>query len=276
MKSKKFLAALLAIFQLLPLASTTACKTKDATYVAKAIVSEEEPEHYAFAIGKNASKKTEILTAMNKVIEEVQTELSDIVDYYKELSEGKKPSVPVVLPNLLDNTAGVLNVYTNAEFPPFEFFNDDKKIVGVDVYLMGLVAEELDMQLKLTDVEFDSIVERIQTEDNAIGAAGITITKERREKVDFSNSYYSTTQCIVSTEEESFDSVESLKGKKIGVQKGTTGWKLVAEAIEKGVLKDSGATAIPYPSGALAFAAQKEGECDVVVIDRLLAEQLVK
>ncbi len=275
MKLKKPLTTFLSILCLLPFIGTTACKEQENSYVAKAIVSAEAPEQYAFAIGKNATKKTEILAAMNEVVATVRGELLDIVDYYTTLAVGEEPSIPLVPPNLLDNTAGVLNVYTNAEFAPFEFVND-KDIVGVDIYLMGLVAEKLNMQLKILNVEFDAILEKLQKEDNAVGAAGISITADRQEKVDFSDSYYSTTQCVISTAAEAFNDVASLKGKKIGVQKGTTGYELIVDAIEKGELKDSGATVDPYASGTLAFTALKEGVCDVVVIDQLPAEQLVK
>jgi ABC-type nitrate/sulfonate/bicarbonate transport system substrate-binding protein len=74
----------------------------------------------------------------------------------------------------------------------------------------------------------------------------------------------------------SISALEDLKGKKIGVQKGTTGYLMISEAIANGVLKDTGAEVIEYANGPLAMAAMKNGRCDVVVIDELPAKKLVK
>ena len=272
MKLKKILATVLATVAAFATFGFAACN-KDDGYVAKNIASDSN-EQYAFAIGKNASKKAEILTAMNKVIDEI--DVAKIVTYYQEVSESKTPSVSLTFANLSDNTAGTLQVYTNAAFEPFEFRDDKNNIVGVDMYIMELVAEELNMKVQFNDMDFDGIVGKVATEDNAVGAAGMTVNAERLEKVDFSNTYFSTVQSIISKEAESFSTVEQLKGKKIGVQKGTTGWILIDEAIKSGVLKDSGAEVIPYENGPLAFAALKAGKCDVVVIDELPANKLVK
>lgn len=153
----------------------------------------------------------------------------------------------------------------------------DGDVVGVDIYLMALVCEELDMKMSVQDVDFDGIVGAVSTKNNAVGAAGITINDERKESVDFSNAYYSSVQYIISKNNEAFTSLEALAGKKIGVQKGTTGALMVADAIEKaeGALKDTGATAIEYDTGAVAFTAMKQGKCDYVVIDELPAQKLV-
>lgn len=151
------------------------------------------------------------------------------------------------------------------------------EVVGVDMYLMALVCEELDMKMDVKDVDFDGIVGGLATKDKAVGAAGITITDERAETVAFSNAYYNSVQYIISGVAEAFDSLESLAGKKIGVQKGTTGALLVSDAIEKadGALKDTGAQAVEYDTGALAFTAMKQGQCDYVVIDELPAQKIV-
>ena len=195
-------------------------------------------------------------------------EIGDIVAYYDAIYAEETPTVTLQFPDLSDNTAGTLEVYTNAEFAPFEFRDEDQNVVGVDMYIMELVAEEMNMKVNFHDIAFDAIVGKIAEEDNAIGAAGMTIYEEPMEKVDFSNPYYSTVQCIISKED--------LEGKKIGVQKGTTGWKLVSDAIESGVLKDSGTEVIAYDNGPVAYTALKAGKCDFVVIDELPAQKLVK
>ena len=242
-------------------------------YVATAIQSESN-EQYGLAVGKNSTNKTAILAAMNKVIEGI--EIGDIVAYYDAIYAEETPTVTLQFPDLSDNTAGTLEVYTNAEFAPFEFRDEEQNVVGVDMYIMELVAEEMNMKVNFHDIAFDAIVGKIAEEDNAIGAAGMTIYEEPMEKVDFSNPYYSTVQCIISKEDQAFSTLEELKGKKIGVQKGTTGWKLVSDAIESGVLKDSGTEVIAYDNGPVAYTALKAGKCDFVVIDELPAQKLVK
>lgn len=264
----------------LALATVAACTAfglascnKKANYVATDIAAESN-EEYAFAIGKNATKKADIMAAMNKVVGEIN--IDDIVSYYEAVAAEETPSVSLTFADLSDNTGDTLQVYTNAEFAPFEFRDEANKVVGVDMYIMELVAEELNMKVNFNDVAFDTIVGKVAAEDNAIGAAGMTVTDERKEKVDFSNTYFSTVQCIISKESEAFAKMEDLKGKKIGVQKGTTGWLLVDEAIKSGVLKDSGAEVVEYDNGAVAYTALKQGKCDVVVIDKLPANKLVK
>ena len=269
---KKFISLALAAFAACTAFALTACNS-DATYVATDIAAESN-EEYAFAIGKDASKKTEILAAMDKVIGEIS--IDDIVDYYTAIEAEETPSVSLNFADLSDNTGDTLQVYTNAEFPPFDFRDEDNNVVGVDMYIMELVAEELNMKVNFNDIAFDAVIGKVAMEDNAIGASGITITDERKEEVDFSEAYFSTVQSIISKDSEAFANLADLKGKKIGVQKGTTGWFLVDEAIKSGVLKDTGAEVITYDSGAVAYTALKAGKCDAVVIDKLPANKLVK
>ena len=247
-------------------------------YVVNAIESDTN-EQYAFCISKTASKKTQILSAINEVIDEVT--IADIVDYYNSVYdavvEGQSiPASPLTQVNLADNTGGTLQIYTESGFAPFEFVDNNSNVVGVDVYIMELAAEKLNMKINVNDVGFNTIVGKVATEDNAIGAAGLTVTPERLQEVDFSDTYFSTVQCIISTQDQNFKTLDDLKGKKIGVQEGTTGYLLISAAIESGILKDSGAEVIEYSNGPLAMAAMKSGRCDVVVIDELPAKKLVK
>ncbi len=273
---KKWIAGILAVSSICAaIGMATGCKN-DKEFVATNCVAEAY-EEYGLAVGKNSTNKTAILAAMNKVIGDIDdSEMNDIVEYYDVLSSEKTPSITLQFPDLSDNTAGTLQVYTNAEFAPFEFLDENQNIVGVDMYLMQLVAEEMNMKVNFHNIAFDAIVGKIAQEDNAIGAAGMTIYDEPKEKVDFSDPYYSTVQCIISEKSKAFDSLDDLKGLKIGVQKGTTGWKMIDEAIASGVLKDTGAEVVQYDSGPVAYTALKAGKCDVVVIDELPAKKLVK
>ena len=269
---KKIIATLLAAVSVFATVSMASCFAPKTTYVATAIQSDSN-EQYGLAIGKQSTNKEAILSAMNTVIAEI--EIADIISYYEAVYENKTPSVNLEFADLSDNTAGTLEVYTNAEFAPFEFRDNNNKVVGVDMYIMELVAEEMNMKVNFHDIAFDAVVGKLGEENNAIGAAGMTIYDEPMEVVDFSDPYYSTVQCIISAEDEAYSSLEDLKGKKIGVQKGTTGWKLIDDAIREGVLKDTGAEVIPYDNGPLAYTALKSGRCDVVVIDELPAKKLV-
>ena len=263
----------LCMIMLMVLSLCTACGGEGTKYVANAIEG-IEGEEFGFAIGKNSTKKAEILAAMNEVIGEA--DLEKVINYYTALFEETEPSDTLTFPNLDDNTNGTLKVYTESGFAPFEFVDENNNVIGVDIYLMSLVCEKLNMKLDVTDMLFDGICGKIATEDNAIGAAGITITDERRETLDFSNPYVSSVQYIISTSEQAYTKLDQLAGKKIGVQKGTTGAFEVETAIKEGVLKDTGATMVEYDSGPVAFTALKTGKIDFVVLDKLPALSLVK
>ncbi len=250
----------------------TACGEGEAKYVAKPIYG-VEVEEYGLAVGKNSPNKTAILAAMNEVIAEVA--MDDIIAYYTALSNDQTPTVTLNFADLSDNTAGTLNVYTCSGFEPYEFIDDSNKVIGADIYLMELVCEKLNMKINVVDMDFDGICGKVATEDDAVGAAGITITEERAETIAFSNAYYSSVQYIISTEDQAHVSLACLAGKKIGVQKGTTGAQMVEDAIENGVLKGTGATMVEYDTGSVAFVALKADKIDFIVIDELPAQKLV-
>lgn len=271
-KMKKLITLLLTLVLALTFSvGLTACGGKG-DYVANAIEG-VEGEEFGFAIGKTSSKKAEILDAMNEVIN--NTDVAAVIDYYTAIYEDKTPTGTLEMPDLSDNTAGTLNVYTESGFAPFEFIDENNEVIGVDIYLMSLVCEELNMKLNVTDMLFDGICGKVATEDNAVGAAGITINDERKETLDFSTPYVSSIQYIISAKDQAYTKLDQLAGKKIGVQKGTTGSFLVEEAIKSGVLKDTGATLVEYDSGPVAFTALKTGKIDFIVLDKLPALSLV-
>lgn len=163
---------------------------------------------------------------------------------------------------------GVLTVYTEAGFPPYEFIYNNK-LVGVDIAIMEKVAEKMGVELEITDVDFNSIIGAVQSGKVDCGAAGITINAERLESVDFSIPYSSTEQyVIVSASNTSIATLEDLDGKKIGVQNGTTSDLLVDGLIKDGTI--AGATLTPYNTPALAAAALDK--IDAVVTDKLTAQ----
>ena len=181
--------------------------------------------------------------------------------------------------------AGSITMYTNAAFAPFEYV-DGQDVKGVDVEIGLEIAKKLGVELKVEDVKFDSIVPGVQSGKAAFGAAGITITDERKDSVDFSIEYYTSIQYIICKDGENFSSMADLAGKKVGVQLGTTGDFLIADAVD-GTEDDSGnhvngaleGTDAEYKEYANALEASQDlinGKIDAVIIDKLPAESIVK
>ena len=166
---------------------------------------------------------------------------------------------------------GKLVVYTEAGFAPYEFFYENE-IVGVDLEIMKKVADKLGVELAVEDVNFDSITGAVKSGKADAGAAGMTITAERAEEVDFSIPYASTEQYVIVVANAAIPSVEDLVGKTIGVQQGTTSDFLVDELITDGTL--AGATLTPFDAPALAAAALGS-KVDAVITDKLTAEVIV-
>ena len=167
-----------------------------------------------------------------------------------------------------DNT---IVVYTEAGFAPYEFIYNNE-IIGVDIAIMKAVAEELGKELVVNDVDFNTICTSVQNGKADVGAAGITIRPDRAEQVDFSIPYSSTEQyIIVPASDDTIKSIEDLKGKKVGIQNGTTSDMLIADLIANGTLE--GSEIIPYTSPAVAAASMSKQAA--VVTDKLTAQLIV-
>lgn len=162
---------------------------------------------------------------------------------------------------------GILNIATNAEFPPYEF-KDGDDYAGIDIEIAGAIAQELGLELKVNDVEFGSIIGGVQTGKYDMGIAGMTVTDERLESVNFSESYATGIQVIIVKEDSDIQSVEDLEGKMIGVQQDTTG-----DIYCCGDFGDENVT--EYKTGADAVQALVSGKVDCVVIDNEPAKAYV-
>lgn len=175
------------------------------------------------------------------------------------------------------NGSNTITMYTNAEFAPFEYF-EGEKIVGVDADIAQEIAKDLGKELKIEHSDFDSLIPSLVTGKADFVAAGMTITPEREEEVDFSIPYVESVQNIISNKDAEITSMEGLKGKKIGVQLGTTGDLAVTDAInlEDGELYGSGAEVKTYANALEAAQDLLTGRIDAVVIDKLTAEEIVK
>lgn len=154
---------------------------------------------------------------------------------------------------------GVLNVGTNAEFPPFEYVNDNGEPDGFDIALIKAIGEKMGVEVQVDNMEFASLVSSIGTKID-VSIAGMTVTEERLNTVDFSNSYYEAVQFVIVPEGSSIASAEDLKGKTIGVQLGTTG-DFIADEIED-------ASVSQYNKAVDAVNDLVNGRLDCVIIDK--------
>ena len=173
-------------------------------------------------------------------------------------------------------------VETNAFFAPFEFY-ENRKIVGVDIEIINRVAEKLNAKVDVKNVEFDLIIDNVASGVIAdAGAAGLTITPARAEKVDFTIPYYTSVQYVIfnrNDEPETRDGHivwEALAGKNIGSQMGSTGYLFVADEIDGGALKDTGAVVKGFDSHQLAADAIGAHIIDCAVADELAAQFIVE
>ena len=167
---------------------------------------------------------------------------------------------------------GKLIMATNAEFPPYEYKEGDK-IVGIDAEVAKLIADKLGLELEIADVDFDSIIPGVQSGKYDMGMAGMTVTDERKEKVNFSDSYATGVQVVIVKEDSEIKSIDDLEGKKIGAQQGTTGYIYASDTPENGGFGEENVTG--YQNGALAVEALKGGKVDCVIIDNEPAKAYV-
>ena len=182
-----------------------------------------------------------------------------------------------------DNT---IYVDTNAFFAPFEYY-EGSEIKGVDVDIMNLVGKKLGKKVKFENTDFDVIIDNVASgKKYDCGAAGITITEARAEKVDFSNPYYTSVQYVIYKATDTSFTVQTatdgtscvywsdLMNKDIGVQRDTTGDIYVNYEIDEGALMGTTGTCNPYDNAQLAVDAIGANRIDAVVVDELPAQYI--
>lgn len=164
----------------------------------------------------------------------------------------------------------VIVVGTNAEFPPFEYMLDDGVTPdGFDMALIKEIGKKLGKQVKIENMDFDSVLAAIGNKVD-IAIAGLTVDEERLLQVDFSDTYFTAVQSIIVREnDDRIKSADDLKGKKIGVQLGTTGDYIATDDIE-------GATVERYKKAITAVLDLVNNRVDAVLIDSATAEALSK
>lgn len=155
---------------------------------------------------------------------------------------------------------------TNAAFPPYENV-EGKEVVGIDPDIAQAIADDLGMELVIEDMAFDSIIAAVQSGKADIGMAGLTVTEDRKQNVNFSDPYTQAAQMIIVNEGSSIQGPDDLVGLTVGVQLGTTG-DIYAEDIEN-------ATIERYSKGFEAVNALIQGKIDAVIIDKEPAKVFV-
>ena len=189
--------------------------------------------------------------------------------------------------------SNTIYVYTNAGFPPYEYTDDNNKPIGADIDIMREVCEVLGYKMEVKDVAFGVIIEEVKSNQMAVGAAGITITSERLESVDFSIPYTTSQQYAV-VRKGTFGTEDLVGGKlplaklmnkKVGTQEATTGDYIMSDEISgtededtgdhiPGIFEGSQTTNTTY-SNALVAKLDLIGSnpaIDAIVIDEMPAK----
>lgn len=174
------------------------------------------------------------------------------------------------------NTNRSLTIGTNAEFPPFEYIDSNGNPDGFDIAIIKAIGKETGYDITIKNMEFKSLIASITTGGVDASIAGMTVTDERAQSVDFSDSYYTATQYIVVPKDSTISSLDALNGKKIAVQEGTTGDILATPADDNDIITDSSTEVKRFKKGTDAILELKNGGVDAVVIDANPAEQFVK
>ena len=164
--------------------------------------------------------------------------------------------------------AGKLTMATNAAFPPYEMTTDAGEFEGIDIETAQAIADKLGLELQVDDMDFDAALLSVQQGKADIVMAGVTVTDERKAVMDFSDSYATGIQSIIVPNGSDIASPDDLAGKKIGTQRGTTGYIYCSD--------DFGdENVVAYDDGLTAVQALNNGQVDAVVIDNAPAKEFV-
>ena len=167
---------------------------------------------------------------------------------------------------------GKLHMATNAAFPPYEMVTDDGGFEGIDVEVAAEIAKKLGLELVVDDQDFTAALTAAANGQSDIVMAGVTVNEERKETLDFTDSYATGIQVVI-VKEGSDVTMDNLGEKMIGCQKGTTGYIYASDTPENGGYGED--HVIGYDNGALAVEALKGGQIDCVIIDNEPAKAYV-
>ncbi|MDB9493701.1 transporter substrate-binding domain-containing protein [Spirulina subsalsa CS-330] len=154
---------------------------------------------------------------------------------------------------------------TSADYPPYEFKDQGGEIVGFDVDIATAIAEELNYELEIRDMDFDTLIDALAAEEVDFVMAGMSPTAERLERVDFTQRYYENESVIVALGSDPITTVDELQGKTIGAQEKT----IQAEA----VAAMEGITLVPMAKVGELIQGLKAETVDAIVVERNVAEK---
>ena len=271
MKLKKLVAITLSA--VMCMAALTGCggKSDSAKKTAKVIEVDLTDEQYAFGVDKD---QPDLLKEVNQFVADMKSDgtFDEICNRYF----GDGTPVPVKSA-AYDESKDQLVVATNAAFEPFEYMIGDK-YTGIDMEIAGALAEYLGVELVIQNMDFDAVCLSVGQHKCDVAMAGLTVKPDREEYVTFSDSYYSASQqLIVTSDDTEFDSCKTaddvnalLAAKdskvKIGVQNGTTGQFYVEGDADWG-FTGFAAQSVGYKSGSLAVQDLLNGNIQYVIID---------
>lgn len=166
--------------------------------------------------------------------------------------------------------AGKLVVGTSADYPPYEFIDEQGKIVGFDIDLANEIAKELGVQLEIVNQNFDSLLAGLQAKQFDVVIAGLTVTEERKQSVDFSEPYFAGGQAIVVHRDRTdIDSLEDLNGKSIAVQIGTYQEQIARERVQNADVR-------PYQLFTDAAQAVATKQVDAMIVAKPVADAFAR
>ena len=264
-KMKKLMTLILALAMVLSLAACGGGKT-----TLKILETEYAVEDYAICVAK---ENEELLGKLNEALAALKADgtAQKIVDKYisgvehdlafQQDAEGKEELI----------------MATNANFPSYEYYENDQ-VVGIDAEMAAAIADYLDMKLTIVDTEFGSIIGGVQTGKYDMGMAGMTITEDRLESVNFTDSYATGVQVVIVPEDSPITDLDVLLDPeadyKVGVQQDTTGDIYMSDTAENGGVGED--RVVRYKAGADAIQALITGKVDCVVIDQEPAKNFVE
>ena len=163
---------------------------------------------------------------------------------------------------------GKLIMSTNAAFPPYEMTTDSGEFEGIDIETAQAIADKLGLELQIDDMDFDAALLAVQQGKSDMVMAGVTVTDERQNVMDFTDSYATGIQSIIVKEDSDIASVDDLAGKKIGTQRGTTGYLYCSDDF-------CDENVVAYDNGLTAVQMLNNGQVDCVVIDNAPAKEFI-
>lgn len=282
--SKIFMALMVVLVTIISAVTLVGCAGIGKTVAIE--LTGAETEAFAFAVNKGNTTMREALDEFVLLDSTVEAfEISVAYHEKKMIDPNDETAVSIEYPDLTqykDN--GEIIMLTEATFPPYEYINNSLPgsvggVAGVDVDLMILFAASQEKTLVVKNGGFDNIILLLQADEvgNKIGAAGMSVTPARAEKLDFSKPYTESIQFIISAEANSYTSLEDLKGLVVGVQKATTGDIMMTAAMAKGgVLFEAGVELITYGSTSDAYLDLDNGRLNAIMLDEKPALALVK